>query len=495
MQHESIAIPALRHPDRLFIDGAWVRPRDAGSIEIVSPDTEQGVFSVAAVGPSDAVDAVAAARRAFDEGSWPRTRPAERATVLRRLAAALAARDQDLAAAWSSQIGGLGILAHHVSDIGHGNILGAARAGDQFAFEADAVTKAAAKGVIRQEPVGVVVAIAPWNSPYMLMAGKIAPALMAGCTVIMKPSPETPAEAYIIAECAEEVGLPAGVLNLLTADRDISELLVSDPRVDKVSFTGSTGAGRRIGAICADRLARCTLELGGKSAAIILDDFPIADAAKILAGTITLVSGQVCTMLSRAIVSRARHDELADAIGREMRAIKIGYSSDPTVQLGPLASRRQLERVESYIAAGVSGGATLIAGGQRPAHLERGFFIEPTLFANVDNTSVIAQEEIFGPVLSLIPCGDVDDAVRIANDSNFGLHGSVFTGNIDAAYRVACAVRTGTFSQNGMRVDFDLPFGGMKRSGIGREGGAAGLSAFLEPKAMLFDAAPSDTGG
>lgn len=491
MSSESITIPALRHSDQLFIGGRWVAPVDGGRIEIVSPDSEAVIFSVAAAGPHDVDDAIAAARTAFDFGPWPRFSPAERALVLRRLAEALARRDADLAAAWSAQIGGLAVLAHHVSDIGHSNILGAANAGEQFPFETAVETKAAAKAIVRQEAVGVVVAIAPWNSPYMLMAGKIAPALMAGCTVVMKPSPETPAEAYIIAECAEEIGLPPGVLNLVTADRDVSERLVSDARVDKVSFTGSTAAGRRIGAICADRIARCTLELGGKSAAIILDDFPIADAAKILAGTITLVSGQVCTMLSRAIVSRARHDALADAIAHEMAAIKVGHSTDANVQLGPVASRRQLERIEAYIDAGRSAGASLVTGGRRPTHLERGFFMEPTLFANVDNRSSIAQEEIFGPVLSLIPCDDADDAVRIANDSPFGLHGSVFTTDVDAAYCLGRRIRTGTFAQNGMRVDFDLPFGGMKQSGIGREGGAAGIAAFVEQKAMLFDGAPT----
>ena len=322
------------------------------------------------------------------------------------------------------------------------------------------------------------------------MIGKVGPALLAGCTVVMKPAPETPLEAYIIAEVAEEIGLPPGVVNLVPAHREASDALVRDARVDKVAFTGSTLAGRHIGAVCADRVARCTLELGGKSAVIVRDDYATEEAARLLAGTITVMSGQVCAMLSRAIVPRRRHDELAEAIAAEMGRIRIGPSTDPQTQMGPVAMKRQLERVEDYIAKGRAC-ATLVAGGERPAHLNRGYFIEPTLFANVDNRSVIAQEEIFGPVLSLIPCEDEADAIRIANDSIFGLNGSVLTHDAEAAYRIGRAVRTGGFAQNGLKADFSLPFGGFKQSGIGREGGAEGLMAYVETKTLLLDAAPA----
>jgi acyl-CoA reductase-like NAD-dependent aldehyde dehydrogenase len=341
------------------------------------------------------------------------------------------------------------------------------------------------------EPVGVVAAITPWNVPYMLMAGKVAPALLTGCTVVMKPSPETPMEAYIIAECAEEVGLPAGVINLVPADREAADHLVRNPGVDKVAFTGSTAAGKHIGAVCASRVARCTLELGGKSAAIIMDDMPADEAAKILAGTITLLSGQVCAMLTRAIVPRRRHDEIADAIAAAMRQIHVGHSDDPSAQMGPLAMARQLERVEHYIEAGKGEGADLVTGGARPSHLNRGFFFEPTLFANVGNDMSIAREEIFGPVLSLIPCEDEDDAIRIANDSNYGLNGSVLTHDPDTAWRVARRVRSGNVGQNGLRTDFSLPFGGYKQSGIGREGGSQGLMHYVETKTIMLDGAPS----
>jgi len=306
----------------------------------------------------------------------------------------------------------------------------------------------------------------------------------------MKPSPETPLEAYIIAEAAEAAGLPAGVVNLVPGHREAADHLVSNHGVDKISFTGSTLAGKRIAQVCGERIARYTLELGGKSAAIIRDDFPTEAAAKLLTGTLNLMSGQVCAMLSRAIVPRARHDELAAAIAAEMQQVVIGHSDDPTTQLGPLAMKRQLERVEMYIAEGKKT-ADLVTGGSRPSHLNQGFFIEPTLFANVDNTSRIAQEEIFGPVLSLIPCDDEEDAIRIANESNYGLNGSVLTQDAQAAYNIGRRIRTGGFGQNGLRMDFGLPFGGFKQSGIGREGGPEGLWGYVETKTMLLDAMPA----
>ena len=344
--------------------------------------------------------------------------------------------------------------------------------------------------IIAREPVGVVAAIAPWNAPYMIMMSKVAYALISGSTVVMKPSPETPLEAYIIAEEAEAVGFPPGVLNLVPADRDAADALVNNPGIDKVSFTGSTATGRRIAEVCGSRIGRYTLELGGKSAAIIRDDFSTQDAANLLGTTITMLSGQICAMLSRAIVPKSRHDELADAIKGVMESTKIGYSEDEGTQLGPLAMKRQLERVEMYIDEGRKS-ADLVTGGSRPAHLNKGYFMEPTLFANVDNKSRIAQEEIFGPVLCLIPAEDEEDAIRIANESNYGLHGSVLTHDVEAAYKIARRVRTGVFAQNGLRMDWGTPFGGFKQSGIGREGGVEGLWPYLETKTIMLDGAPS----
>ena len=482
--------PQIRHPDRLFIGGAWVPAHSGRMIEQVNPNTEEVFAAVAEAEEADMDAAVTAARTAFDHGPWPRMAPADRVAVMRRMSAILHARVDEVARAWTLQMGGLASFAGMMqagSNMTFDTIITMA---EGFAFVEQRPTVGAAVGLVAYEPVGVVAAIAPWNGPYGIMLNKVAYALAAGCAVIMKPSPETPLEAYIIAEAAEAAGVPAGIVNLVTGHREASDHLVCNPGIDKVSFTGSTVAGKRIASVCGERIARCTLELGGKSAAIVLDDFPIEAAAKLFAGTITLMSGQVCAMLSRVLVSRARHDELAAAIAAEMAKTVIGHSDDPATQLGPVAMKRQLERIEMYIAEGQKT-ATLVCGGKRPAHLPKGYFIEPTLFANVDNASRIAQEEIFGPVLALIPYDDEEDAIRIANDSNFGLNGSVLTGDADAAYRIARQLRTGAVGQNGLRMDFGLPFGGFKQSGLGREGGLEGLLGYTELKTILIDGMPS----
>jgi aldehyde dehydrogenase (NAD+) len=481
---------AIKHPDRLWIGGDWRVAHSGRMIDLVSPDTELVVGAVAEADAEDMDAAVAAARAAFDTGPWGRMRPAERVTVLEAMSRHLHARESELARAWTLQMGGLATFAGPMtagSTMGFDQIVAIAK---QFAFVEARPSMAVKSAVVAQEPVGVAAAIAPWNAPYGIMLNKVAYALAAGCSVIMKPSPETPLEAYIIAEAAQAAGVPPGVVNLVCAQREASEHLVRNPGVDKVSFTGSTAAGKRIASICGERIARCTLELGGKSAVIVRDDFPIDAAAKLLTGTIALMSGQVCAMLSRALISRRRHDQLADAIADEMKKITIGHSDDPRSQLGPLAMKRQLERVEMYIEDGQRT-ADLVTGGRRPQHLDRGFFIEPTLFAHVKNGSRIAQEEIFGPVLSLIPVEDDEDAIDVANDSNYGLNGSVLTHDADAAYRIARRIRSGAIGQNGLRLDFGLPYGGFKQSGLGREGGVEGLQAYLETKTILLDAAPT----
>jgi aldehyde dehydrogenase (NAD+) len=363
---------------------------------------------------------------------------------------------------------------------------------DTFPFEEPAKPTAGGQfGLLVREPAGVVGAIIPWNGPMSLISNKVAPALLAGCTVVLKSSPEAPGEGYLIAEAAEAVGLPAGVLNVLTADREVSELLVRDPRVDKITFTGSTAAGRRIASICGERIARCTLELGGKSAAVILDDMDLEAAAQTLSKAECFLSGQVCSSLTRIVVSQDRHDQLLDALAGAFSQVRVGDPFDEQTQMGPLAAERQRTRVLGYIDKGKSEGFTLATGGGRPKGLDRGWFVEPTVFGNVDNSSVIAQEEIFGPVLSVIPARDEADAVRIANDTIYGLNASVFTPDVERARQVAGQLRSGTVGHNAFRTDFGIAFGGFKQSGLGREGGTEGLLPFLETKTVILEGRPA----
>jgi acyl-CoA reductase-like NAD-dependent aldehyde dehydrogenase len=477
----------MKNPDKVWINGEWRAPHSGRMIELVSPNTEQVVGAVAEGDEADMDAAVAAAREAFDHGPWPRLSVGERNEIMKKISAHLRTREGELAKAWTAQMGGLAIGAPGMAATGTGQFEQAREIGANFEYIQQRETKAAGAAYIVHEPVGVVAAIAPWNAPYALMASKVANALITGCTVIMKPSPETPIEAYIIAEACEVAGVPKGVVNLVCSHREAADHLVNNHGVDKVSFTGSTLAGKRIASVMGERIGRYTLELGGKSAAIVRDDFSTQETAELMTRTISLLSGQVCAMLSRLIVPRERQDEIADAIAAEMQKVKIGYSDDPTTQLGPLAMKRQLERVESYIEEGKKT-AELVTGGNRPAHLNRGYFIEPTLFKNVDNKSRIAQEEIFGPVLSIIPVDSEEEAIAVANDSNYGLSGSVLTKDPQAAFDVARRVRTGGIAQNGLKVDWNLPFGGFKQSGMGREGGEVGLKAYLESKTMLVDA-------
>jgi acyl-CoA reductase-like NAD-dependent aldehyde dehydrogenase len=324
----------------------------------------------------------------------------------------------------------------------------------------------------------------------MAIAQKIAPALGAGCTVVLKAPPQAPASALLIAQFAEEIGLPTGVLNVITADREVSELLVRHPDVNKISFTGSVQAGKTIGSICGNRLARCTLELGGKSAAIVLDDFDLDNVANQIGGMTPVMTGQVCAALTRVVVSRHRHDRLVDAIADRFRNVKVGDPFAADTGMGPLAMARQRDRVERYIGIGKAE-AKLATGGGRPRGLTRGFFIEPTLFGNVDNSSTIAREEIFGPVVSVIPADSEDQALALANDSPYGLNSSIFTNDVDRAYRFARELMAGTVGHNGLRGDTTIAFGGFKESGIGREGGIEGLMPYLETKTIILDGVPS----
>ena len=412
---------------------------------------------------------------------------------MRELGAALDRRAASLEAAWTCQMGapvwmsrgssmGASALLSYYAGIAEGTAFEDVRPSHGF------VSKYA---IVVREAVGVVAAITPWNGPLMGMMMKVAPALAAGCTVVMKPSPETPLEAFMVAEAAEEIGLPPGVLNLLPADREVSDLLVRHPGIDKVAFTGSTAVGLQVAALCASRMARYTMELGGKSAAIILDDFDPAQTGPMLAPLVTQLCGQACINYSRILIPRARYDEHVDSLAAAMDALVVGDPTQDSSQMGPLAMKRQLERVQGYIATGLAEGAQLAAGGVRPAGLERGYYIAPTVFRGATNDMVIAREEIFGPVTAAIPYDSIDEAISIANDSEFGLSGGVYTNDTDRAYAVARRIRTGHFTQNGREFDLTNPFGGFKKSGVGREGGPEGMDPYCELKTVFLPERPT----
>src|SRR3984885_13540031 len=485
-----ISVP-IRHPDRFFIGGQWVTPSSGATINVVDSHSEDVYLTVAEAQAADIDRAVSAAREAFDNGPWPRLTHAERAGYLRALGEQVVKRSADIAQMWPRESGVIAAVANGAAFGAKHTFDYYAGLADTFQWERPARPARGGFGLIIKEPVGAVGALIPWNAPMGLISMKLAPALIAGCTVILKSSPEAPGEGYLIAEAAEAVGLPPGVLNVVTADREVSELLVRDPRVDKITFTGSTAAGRKIAAICGERIARCTLELGGKSAAVILDDIDLQTVARTISGAECFLSGQVCSSLTRIVVPRHRHDELLDALSSTFSQVRVGDPFDPKTQMGPLASERQRDRVMGYIEKGVDEGATLATGGQRPSHLERGWFVEPTVFGNVDNSATIAREEIFGPVLSVIPAEDERDAVRIANDTIYGLNASVFTDDVERAREVAGQLRSGTVGHNAFRTDFGVAFGGFKQSGLGREGGTEGLHPFLETKTVILEGRPA----
>jgi len=407
--------------------------------------------------------------------------PAERAAALRRVGAELDARAAEIAPAFSAEIGAPLAAATAFHQLPETMWNAAADVLERFPFEEERQT---ADGPMRaiHEPVGVVGTITPWNAPVPNASIKAAPALAAGCTVVLKPAPEGPVTALMFAEAVEAAGLPEGVVSVLPAGREVGEHLVTHPGVDKIAFTGSTAAGRRIMSLCGERIARVTLELGGKSAGIVADDIALDGFLGDLVFAGIGHSGQVCAALTRILVPRRRHDEIVAAIAEIMAGIKVGDPSDPDTVLGPLAAERQRDRVESYVRLGVEEGATLAYGGGRPEGLDRGWYVEPTLFSDVENSMRIAQEEIFGPVLCVIPYDTTEDAIAIANDSIFGLSGAVYADDLELAERIARGVRTGQMCINGWGMCVVEPFGGFKQSGLGREGGAEGLAAYLEIK-------------
>jgi aldehyde dehydrogenase (NAD+) len=473
----------MRQHDRLYIGGEWVAPAGTGTIDVVSPHTEEVIGRVPEATPEDVDRAVAAARHAFDHGPWPRMEPAERAAVVGRLAALYGERVNELAELITEEMGSP-ITFSQLGQTGQAHAVYGyyAELGKTLTSEEE---RPGMMGpvTVRREPAGVVAAIVPWNVPQFIVALKLAPALVAGCTIVIKPAPETPLDGYPLAEMLNEAGVPRGVVSIVAAGRETGEHLVRHPGVDKVAFTGSTAAGRTIGAICGEQLKRCTLELGGKSAAIILDDADLASTMGWLKIASLMNNGQACVAQTRILASSSRYDEVVDALTQTVGSMKVGDPADAETEIGPLVAKRQQERVEGYIALGREEGAKVALGGSgRP--YDRGWYVTPTVFADVTNDMRIAREEIFGPVLSVIPYEDEADAVRIANDSDYGLAGTVWTADAEHGLDIARQVRTGTYGVNVYMIESSSPFGGYKSSGVGRELGPEGLAAYSEYKSI-----------
>ncbi|MCM3921087.1 aldehyde dehydrogenase family protein [Frankia sp. AiPs1] len=482
-----------RYPD-LYLGGKWVAPLRSDTLEAINPATEEVIGVVPEAGEDDVRRAIAAARVAFDEGPWPRSSPRERAAVLRRMAEIMRRRQDEIVALDIAEVGRARLLAESIFveiPLEHWEDM-ADRVLPSYEFEQAIPPQVndfgVGQGVVLREPYGVASIITPYNAPFFLALFKLAPALAAGCTTILKPSPNTPLSAFLLAEIAEEAGLPAGVLNVVTGSPEVGALLTSHPAVDLVSFTGSDAVGRLIMGQASPTLKKVVLELGGKSANIVCEDADLDKVIPSVLMAITVTCGQGCANLTRTLVHESLHDELVARLKIALDQVTMGDPADPAVTMGPLISAAQRRRVEDLIRVGVDEGAQIVHGGGRPAHLDKGFFLEPTVFVDVDNTMAIAQREFFGPVNVVIPFRTDDEAVRLANQSDYGLAGGVWSGDPVRAYRIGARLRTGMVSLNGGSPGLTphAPFGGYKSSGIGREWGKWGLEEFLQHKAMLW---------
>jgi aldehyde dehydrogenase (NAD+) len=459
------------------------------SLAVINPATEQQIGTIPDCGAAE-IDAAVGAAQTSQLGEWRRSTGHERADAMETFADALLERADEIAALVSQQNG---------MPIGLSTAANAASAATSLRYYAGLVRASspdeirpalsfAGHTVVRREPVGVVATIVPWNYPVGLAFMKIAPALAAGCSIVLKPSPETSLDTRLIADAADHAGLQPGVLNIVTGGRDTGSDLVVHPGVDKVAFTGSTAAGRVIAAQCGQALKPVTLELGGKSAALVLDDADLAETLSGLAFLCFANAGQSCFLNSRVIVARSRHDELVDGLVTLARSFMLGDPLDEATTMGPLITSAQRDRVEAYVHGAVTDGARVATGGRRPAQLERGWFYEPTIAVDVDNRSALAQEEVFGPVIAVIAADDDDHAVALANDSQFGLGGSVWSTDPARAESVARQVQTGTIGVNMWTLDPAAPFGGHKASGLGKEFGPEGLEEYHKLSSLFVPA-------
>jgi aldehyde dehydrogenase (NAD+) len=494
--------------EAFFIGGAWRKAQSDDRFDIISPRSEQVIGHVPAASRADIDAAVAAARKAFDEGEWPRLTPAERADYLTRMADAISKRQSELAELISEELGCTLFLSqvyqvispmmslNYNAEIGRSLDTAQVRISDlgplAAGSEGGSIIPMAGASLVVQEPVGVVAAFPAYNFAFPAVPQKVGPAMIAGCTAVVKVTEPNPLATFIYGEICEEVGLPPGVLNIVAARGPESEYLVRHPGVDMVSFTGSVQTGSRIGAACGELIRPCVLELGGKSAAIVLEDARIEDVIPVLVGASAGGNaGQSCVALTRLVVPASRYDEYAEALVEAFRSLKVGDPFEADTVVSPLVTERQRARVEEYVELARKEGATIATGGRRPAGLDRGWYFEPTLITDADNSMRSSREEIFGPVASLIAHNGEDDAIRIANDNELGLSGAVFTADDAHGFEVAHKVRAGTFSVNTFAADLGSPFGGYKKSGIGREHGPTAYQEFLHYKTISID--PSRT--
>jgi len=466
--------------DKIYLNGKWVAPSRSETIEVANATTEAPMGRIPAGTAEDGAKAVEAARAAFD--SWAATPPKDRAAYLKKIQDGIVARADEIAEVITGEVG-MPLKLSKIIQAGN-PALHFEQALAQL--EGETFEEQIGNSKIVKEPIGVAVCITPWNYPLNQITAKVAPALAAGCTVALKPSEVAPLSAFILAEIIDEAGLPAGVFNMVTGYGPIAgEAMVSHPDADMISFTGSTRAGRRISEIGAQTIKRVSLELGGKSAAIVLDDADLPKAIKGVVGACYMNSGQTCVAHTRLLVPEAKYDEAKELAAQAVAGWTVGDPMVEGTRLGPLASEDHWNRVESYIQKGIDEGAEVVLGGAgKPVGLETGYFVKPTVFGKVDPKSTVAQEEIFGPVLSIITYKDEDEAIAIANDSIYGLSGGVWSGDQDRALGVAKRMRTGMVDVNGGRFNPEAPFGGVKQSGNGREWGKYGFEEFLETKSI-----------
>lgn len=480
---------------QLYIDGVWTEGTSDARISVRNPATEAVIAEVPEASLADVRQAITAARRAFDDGPWPRMAPAERASILLRMAQEMERRLPELAAVNMAEAGSVRWLAESLQTsvpVAHLRDM-AERVMPAFAWErpmAPTIGAGISQGQLRREPYGVCALVAAYNFPFFLSMMKLIPALAAGCTAVLKPAPATPLESLLLGDFADAVDLPPGVLNVVTGGIDAGRELTTNPMVDLVSFTGSDAVGRMVYAQAAASVKKVVLELGGKSASIVRADADLDGAARSALAGITVHAGQGCSLLTRTIVHESVHDELVARIQAGLANVTVGDPADAATTMGPLISAAQRDKVEKLVRAGEEKGALLAGGGVRPPGLERGYFLAPTLFTGVDNAMTIARTEIFGPVGVVIPFRTDDDAVRIANDSPYGLSGAVWSADTAAAHGIATRLRTGTVSINGGGggVNPRAAFGGYKQSGVGREWGEFGLSEYLQTKSIAWAA-------